>query len=704
MEKDEKMVAQTKAKKEKAASNGKSVKLKSTGNSLTGKPLDNVDINPQLDDRQVNEQSRGGVVLTFGRMNPPTVGHEKLVQKVMTVANQKKATPMVFLSHSQDKKKNPLEYEDKIRFARAAFGRVVQQSPAKTLIDILKTLQSKYSDLTLVVGSDRVQEFETLLNKYNGKDYTFNTINVVSAGERDPDAEGVSGMSASKMGDAVSKGDQRKFVSGLPRALQTHGKQVFDLVRAGMQLHEELEAEGLLSEVIDIQQRRKRALIMKRFAPRIKRAREIAKKRLAPDKRIRKRAYMKARDIVRKRVAGRRGAEYKTLSPSEKIQVDIAVEKRKKIIGKIAQRIMPKVKAAEFQRLKSFMKGSALAHNHSGPKVQHEQLNHVFEQYASSIEITDVDTMLEQMAELVLNKMITEKQESALMKRADRAGIEYDLLEQVYKRGLFDSMGDEQAAFNRVNAFMCGGRTAMNEDKDLYDLIQRSDINDVFEAREPNKPYVKPHSGGAWKASNKWGKVKYFGKDFKKSAEKHAGISEAEVWDKPSPAKKPDKLTAAQKAKAKARAARAGRPYPNMVDNIWATNEELDLAFEQLAKGTQVRQSIDVITRSKQDRQTIHKVGRPSNNPDDAKMNKQRQIMNVIGEDSPADREVGTDKLVKKYKKDTPGQSLDESFNMAINAGVGITLTAADLGMKAQGGFTLHPSVIEDEDITNEDV
>jgi hypothetical protein len=141
-----------------------------------------------------------------------------------------------------------------------------------------------------------------------------------------------------------------------------------------------------------------------------------------------------------------------------------------------------------------------------------------------------------------------------------------------------------------------------------------------------------------------------------------------------------------------------------MVDNIWATNEELDLAFEQLAKGTQVRQSIDIISRAKQVRGAISKVGRSSHNANDAKMNKQRQIMSTIDEDSPADREVGTDKLVKKYKKDTPGQSLDESFNMAINAGVGITLTAADLGMKAQGGFTLHPSVIEDEDITNEDV
>ena len=244
----------------------KPVKLKAKGRSLTGQPLDDIDLNPQLDTtdkQQVQEQSRGGVVLTFGRMNPPTVGHEKLVKKVVAVAAQAKATPMVFLSHSQDKKKNPLDYEDKIRFAKAAFGNVIQSSPAKTLIDILKTLQQKFQELTLVVGSDRVAEFETLLNKYNGKDFTFAKINVVSAGERDPDAEGVEGMSASKMRAAVQTGDEQKFISGLPQRLKSHGKDVFKMVSAGMQLHEELEAENLLSEVLTLDQRRRRAMIMR---------------------------------------------------------------------------------------------------------------------------------------------------------------------------------------------------------------------------------------------------------------------------------------------------------------------------------------------------------------------------------------------------------------------------------------------------------
>lgn len=517
-------------KEKNVVKNSKPVKLKAKGRSVTGMPLDDININPQLDTKnkqQVQEQSRGGVVLTFGRMNPPTVGHERLVKKVVAVAAQARATPMVFLSHSQDKKKNPLDYQDKVRFARAAFGNVVQASPAKTLIDILKTLQTKFQELTLVVGSDRVGEFETLLNKYNGKDFTFAKINVVSAGERDPDAEGVEGMSASKMRAAVQTGDQQKFISGLPQSLKSQGRAVFKLVSAGMQLHEELEAEDLLSEVLTVDQRRKRGMIMRRYSAKIGRARELAKKRLAPTEKLKKRSLIQARDIIRRRVAGRRGANYDSLSPSEKIQIDIQVQKRKGVIKKIAGRLMPKVKAAEYARLKSFLHGSPMQHMHSGPDVQHEQFNQMFEEFANTVEIVTVDDILREMTDLVLEKIITEKQIQALEKRAQRSGIQFDLLEQVYVRGLLDTMGDQHAAFNRVNAFCCGGKSAMNEDNDLYLQIERKDLNDVFES--DNKPYVKPHiekgstQQSGWKASNKHGKVKYFGKDFKAAADKHAG-------------------------------------------------------------------------------------------------------------------------------------------------------------------------------------
>lgn len=605
MEKDEVQVAKTNKAKEKEAVKAAPVKLKAKGRSLTGKPLDNIELNPQLevDTKQVQEQSRGGVVLTFGRMNPPTVGHEKLVDKVKTVASQKSATPMVFLSHSQDKSKNPLEYEDKVRFAQAAFGKIVQKSPAKTLIDILKSVQSKFSDVTLVVGSDRVNEFQTLLNKYNGKEYNFDSINVVSAGERDPDAEGVEGMSASKMRAAVRAGDDKKFISGLPRKLQAHGKEILQLVGLGMKLHEELEQEGLLSEVLTVDQRRKRAMIMRRNAPKIERARERAKKRLATSEKLKKRARVKAVDILRRKLAGKRGVEYHELSPSERIQIDKMVAKRKKAIGKIAQKIYPSVRTAEFERLKSYVHGQQLDTLHT----KNESFNQMFEEYASNFETYTVDDILEEMTNLVLDKIITEKQIAALQKRSERSGIDFDLLEQVYVRGLLDSMGDQNVAFNRVNAFICGGKTAMNEDYDLYQRITQPDINDVFEGLKTDAEMIKD------------------------------------------------------------------------------LNLELNKA---LSKGTLKRIKVDAVPDKNEKRNQTQSVERDS-----------------TPQTPPVDSQCPTDPMSSHYKqaqikKKIIDESIDlnESFSMAMTAGIGITLTAADLGMQAQGGFALHPSVVEEEE------
>lgn len=186
-------------------------------------------------------------VFTFGRMNPCTIGHEKLVDKIRSVARLEKGEPLVYLSHSQDKKKNPLQYKDKVNFAQKAFGKIVQRSNANTIIKVLQELEKKYDRVVLVVGSDRVEDMRTLIEKYNGKDYTFEDINVVSAGERDPDADDVSGMSASKMRALASEGDLDTFTQGLPVLLQRDAQKVFDLLRKEMGIKEEVE----LTEAFD---------------------------------------------------------------------------------------------------------------------------------------------------------------------------------------------------------------------------------------------------------------------------------------------------------------------------------------------------------------------------------------------------------------------------------------------------------------------
>ena len=236
-----------------------------------------VELNPKL-----QEAKSKTAVISWGRMNPPTIGHEKLANKVAATAKSNNATPIIYLSHSQDAKKNPLSYEDKYMFARTAFGSMIKKSDAKTIIQVMQELQKRFTDVILVVGADRITEFETLLNKYNGKDFNLNSIKVVSAGDRDPDAEGVEGMSASKMRAAAAKGDADAFKSGLPKKLQKLGQEVYDMVRAGMKIAEELEAEGLLSEaVLNLSQRRKRALIMRKYKTKIAAARNRAKRRMA---------------------------------------------------------------------------------------------------------------------------------------------------------------------------------------------------------------------------------------------------------------------------------------------------------------------------------------------------------------------------------------------------------------------------------------
>ena len=173
-------------------------------------------------------------VFSFGRMNPPTVGHEKLVNKVRAVARAHKGDPLIYLSHTHNLQKDPLEYNDKIKLAKKAFGRIVKMSRANTIIKVLQELEKKYDEVVLVVGSDRVSDFRELVNKYNGKDYTFDTIDVVSAGERDPDADDVSGMSASKMRELATNEDLKEFKSGLPRNLQRDAENIMKMVRKGL--------------------------------------------------------------------------------------------------------------------------------------------------------------------------------------------------------------------------------------------------------------------------------------------------------------------------------------------------------------------------------------------------------------------------------------------------------------------------------------
>lgn len=188
----------------------------------------------------VKELPAKKVVFTFGRFQPPTIGHGLLVTAVKHIAQKQGADHVIYASRSQDKKSNPLPVDRKVYYLKRMFPGakfVGANEQVRTFMEAAKELNKKYKNLVMVAGSDRVPEYKKLLEKYNGKDFHFDTIEVVSAGERDPDADGASGMSGTKMRDAAKKGDFDSFKRGLPSTLTTvDAKRLMNEIREGMGL------------------------------------------------------------------------------------------------------------------------------------------------------------------------------------------------------------------------------------------------------------------------------------------------------------------------------------------------------------------------------------------------------------------------------------------------------------------------------------
>lgn len=161
--------------------------------------------------------SKKHVAWTFGRFNPPTeAGHGKLIKKVQEEAKKVKGDHFIFPSHSQDAKSNPLTHDDKVAAMQKMFpsANIVSDKKIRTFIDALKYLNAQgYDCAIMVAGSDRVPEYKTAVEKYNGKEYKYEELSVISAGKRDPDSDGAEGMSASKLRALVAADKQKEFIS-----------------------------------------------------------------------------------------------------------------------------------------------------------------------------------------------------------------------------------------------------------------------------------------------------------------------------------------------------------------------------------------------------------------------------------------------------------------------------------------------------------
>lgn len=355
-------------------------------------------------------------------------------------------------------------------------------------------------------------------------------------------------------------------------------------------------------KALTVAQRQKRSRILRSELPKIERAREVAKHRLASDEKIKSRAMVAARNIVKKRFAARKGVDYATLSTPEKIQVDRIVDKKIQLVKKIASRLLPSMRKAEATRLQSFMKGAALkdittpnpAAQGIMPKMtaneSFEQVIADFESHSENDLIKIIEAMikedntpftaqLQKMLEAILPKDAISE---SLQKKAAKSGIEFSTLHEVYTRGLNDwkpigKMTQEQYAFSRVNSYISAGK-AYKVDSDLH---EEKTLDSTFSA-------------------------------FVSSLDE----------DK-------ERLT-----------------------------ELSSMSKEKLEKSIR-----DLKTKGIPDKKL--------------KMIAKKKYMKAAAEKS---------------------ESLDESFNIAYAAGIGVTLTSADLGMQMKGAFALHPSVIEEEE------
>ena len=187
------------------------------------------------------EQSGKTAAVAFGRMNPPTIGHLKVVEAIL---KQKADTHLLFVSQTykptgknKTRQENPLPFDVKLEFIKKAFPNIeIGDTSVSTAIGILQYLEKQgFENVIFVCGSDRVPSFTELFNKQNGIDYNLKSIEIVSSGARDPDADGAEGMSASKMRAAAIANDFESFKTGLPSGLQGDAEEVFSAVRQGLE-------------------------------------------------------------------------------------------------------------------------------------------------------------------------------------------------------------------------------------------------------------------------------------------------------------------------------------------------------------------------------------------------------------------------------------------------------------------------------------
>ena len=411
--------------------------------------------------KQFNEEKKNEIVFTFGRFNPPTVGHEKLIRKVASEAIGN--SYRVYASQSNDPKRNPLEYKEKIGIMRKMFpkhGRnIIEDKNAKTVLHIASALYDQgFTKIKMVVGSDRVSEFQKLLKKYNqvkGRHgfYDFeHGIEIVSAGERDPDSDDVSGMSASKMRAAAENGDFKEFSKGLTKA---YGEDMtlFNLIRKRMGLKEMTNFRKHI-QLEKVSDKREQYISGEIFN-------------------VGDQVWTESGDLV---TIKHRKPNYIIDSTDKKH----FVEKLNPAYGKDLSKSTKAKRQAQFNKQAKMDDDDPRAYKPApgDARAKTKLSKHTIayrKRFGEYLEVGTKEYADKYKKDTPGQSELNEKQIAGLKKKADESGISYGILKKVFDRGMAawktghrPGATPHQWAYARVNSFITGGKTRTTADKDLW--------------------------------------------------------------------------------------------------------------------------------------------------------------------------------------------------------------------------------------------
>lgn len=399
------------------------------------------------------------LTVVFGRFNPPTIGHEKLLNasKIISSGGDLK----IYASQSQDAKKNPLGYDEKIKFMRKMFPKfareIIIDKSIKNLFDIAaKAYQDGYTDFVVVAGSDRVKAFDAMLSKYNGVEakhglYDFKSLTIESAGERDPDADDVSGMSASKMRELVKNNDLQGFTAGVPSSYKSSASELFKAVQSGMGLK---ESNNFRKHI--------------QFEP----VSEVREKYIEGN-------YLEKGMPVQIVESGEPsriqflGTNYVILENGKRYWLEQIQPLQEKSPQRYHSGLSKSTSAA---REKHFEKGEKMDDNNPAaykPAPGDARAETKPSKYTKAYK-KKFGESTKVFKERVKSKKLCEEIE-ALKNKSEKSGIPYDILKKVYDRGMAawrtghrPGTTPQQWALARVNSFIVGGKTRKTTDADLW--------------------------------------------------------------------------------------------------------------------------------------------------------------------------------------------------------------------------------------------